>query len=270
MRFGITTFVTDEGISPQALGRAVEERGFEALFVAEHSHVPASRETPYPGGGELPRVYYRSLDPFVALAAAAASTERLLLGTAVAVLVQRDVIHTAKEVASLDLISGGRFVFGVGVGWNREEMRDHGTDPATRGRLLDEQLAALQAIWTQDVAEFHGEFVDFGPMYSWPKPVQRPHPPLYIGGGPAAARRAARIGAGWIPNGAATAADVPAQLALADGAPVMVSPVRRDAELISAYAEAGVERVNFMLGTKPADDTLRTLDRLATFADAFR
>jgi probable F420-dependent oxidoreductase len=271
MKFGITTFVTDEGISPHALGPAVEERGFDALFVAEHSHVPASRATPYPGGGELPRVYYRSLDPFVALTAVAVSTERLLLGTAVAILVQRDVIHTAKEVASLDLVSGGRVIFGAGVGWNREEMQDHGTDPRTRGALFDEQLAALRAIWTEELAEFHGRFVDFDPMYAWPKPVQQPHPPLYIGGGEAAARRAARLGAGWIPNGVPNPADIPAQLALAgDGVPVTISPVRRDPLVVSAYAEAGVERVNFMLGSKSEDETLRTLDRLAAFADGFR
>lgn len=270
MRLGITTFVTDEGIGPAALARAVEERGFDALFVAEHSHIPASRETPYPGGGELPRVYYRSLDPFVALTAAAVATERLLIGTAVLLPVQRDVIHMAKEVASLDHISGGRFIFGVGVGWNREEMADHGTDPRTRGALLDEQLRALQEIWANEKAEFHGRFVDFGPMYSWPKPLQRPHPPIYIGGGRAAAERAARFGVGWIPNGVPDAALVPAQIAMAAGQPVTVSPVRRDPAIIDAYAEAGAERVNLMLGSKPEADTLRTLDKLAAFADSFR
>lgn len=276
MDFGITTFVTDEGIGPAALGRAVEERGFDALFVAEHSHIPASRRSPYPGGGDLPRVYYRSFDPFVALTAAATATERLLIGTAVALVAQRDVIHTAKEVASLDHVSGGRFIFGVGVGWNREEMADHGTDPGTRGALLDEQLQALQQIWTQEQPEFHGEFVDFDPMFSWPKPVQRPHPPIYIGGGAAAVKRAAKFGAGWIPNGVAEAAHVAPQLELlaehAAGAevPVTVSPVRRDPATIEAYAAGGAERVVFMLGTKPEAESLRTLDKLAAFADSFR
>ncbi len=146
MKFGISTFVTDEGIRPDVLGAALEERGFDSLFLAEHSHIPVSRESPYPGGGDLPRVYYRTLDPFVALAAAATATSELLLGTGIALLIQRDLIHTAKEVASLDVISDGRALFGVGVGWNREEMRNHGTDPKTRGALIDEQLAALKEI----------------------------------------------------------------------------------------------------------------------------
>ncbi|MDT7575898.1 MAG: hypothetical protein QOH17_2231, partial [Pseudonocardiales bacterium] len=182
MKFGIATFITDEGIRPAALGRALEERDFSSLFIAEHSHIPAGRESPYPGGGELPRRYYRTLDPFVALAAVASVTSRLVLGTGIALLPQRDVIHTANEVASLDLVSDGRVAFGVGVGWNREEMRNHGTDPATRGALMDEQLAALKQIWTQDQAEFHGKHVDFDPIFLWPKPVQQPHPPIYLGG----------------------------------------------------------------------------------------
>lgn len=275
MKFGITTFVTDEGIHPAVLGKALEERGFDAMFVAEHSHIPASRETPYPAGGELPRVYYRSLDPFLALTAAATATERLLLGTGIALLIQRDVIHTAKEVASLDLISGGRFIFGVGVGWNREEMRDHGVDPRTRGALLDEQLLALKEIWGNETAEFHGKHIDFGPMYSWPKPGQRPHPPIYIGGdSEAALRRVGRLGDGWYPYGVADPADVPAQLArlaehAGEGVPVTVSPVGRKPALVNAYAEAGVERVNFFLGTKPEADTLRDLDKLAGFVAEF-
>ena len=173
MKIGINTFLTDEGISGPVLGRALEERGFESLFVAEHSHIPVSRRTPYPGGGDLPRMYYRAYDPFVALAAIASVTDRLILGTGVTLLIQRDVIHTANEVATLDRVSDGRVVFGVGVGWNREEMENHGTDPRTRGALVDEQLAALRAIWTQDEAEFHGKFIDFDPIYAWPKPIQR-------------------------------------------------------------------------------------------------
>src|SRR5436305_5356032 len=160
MKIGINTFLTDEGIEPTVLGPALEERGFESLFLAEHSHIPASRRTPYPAGGDLPRMYYRTLDPFVALTAVAVTTQRLRLGTGVALLPQRDVIHTAKEVVSVDRISGGRFIFGVGVGWNRDEMENHGTDPSTRGALVDEQLAALRLIWTEELAEFHGKFID--------------------------------------------------------------------------------------------------------------
>src|SRR3954468_17116994 len=201
MKFGISTFVTDEGIRPDVLGAALEERGFDSLFLAEHSHIPVNRESPYPGGGDLPRVYYRTLDPFVALSAAATATSELLLGTGIALLIQRDLIHTAKEVASLDVISDGRALFGVGVGWNREEMRNHGTDPKTRGALMDEQLAALKEIWTKDEAEFHGRHVDFDPIYAWPKPVQQPHPPIYLGGeSPAALRRLAAFGDAWLPR----------------------------------------------------------------------
>ncbi|GAA5064455.1 LLM class F420-dependent oxidoreductase [Nocardia callitridis] len=271
MKIGINTFVTDEAIGAAALGRALEERGFESLFLAEHSHIPASRKSPYPRGGELPRQYFRTLDPFVALGAIAAVTERLLLGTAVTLLIQRDVIHTAKEVASLDHLSGGRAVFGAGVGWNREEMADHGTDPRTRGALLDEQLAAIRAIWTDELAEYHGEFIDFDPLYAWPKPIQRPHPPIYIGGANAAAERAARHGVGWIPNGVTSATEVAEQLAVLDGRdiPVTACPVPADPTVLDAYAEAGVERVTLSLPTHPEADALRKLDEFAELAQRY-
>src|SRR5215208_7111578 len=153
MKFGISTFVTDEGVAPRALARAIEERGFDSLFVAEHTHIPLSRKSPWPRGGELPRRYYRTLDPFITLTAAAVTAEHLLLGTGVALVVERDPIITAKEVASLDLVSGGRVIFGVGVGWNREEMENHGTDPSTRGKLTDERILAMIGMWTKDKPE---------------------------------------------------------------------------------------------------------------------
>jgi probable F420-dependent oxidoreductase len=163
MGFGVLTFVTDEGIGPVELGRALEERGFEALFLAEHTHVPVDAKTPYPLGGPIPRKYHRTLDPFVALTAAAIATEKLVLGTGIALVPQRDPILTAKEVVSLDLVSGGRFRFGVGVGWLREEIANHGVDPSVRGRVADERLRAMIEIWTQEKAEFHGEFRKFRP-----------------------------------------------------------------------------------------------------------
>ncbi|HVW42353.1 MAG TPA: LLM class F420-dependent oxidoreductase, partial [Amycolatopsis sp.] len=210
MKLSISAFVTDEGIAAAPLARAAEERGFDALFVAEHSHIPVSRDTPHPGNG-LSRPYFRAADPFVTLAAAAAVTERLRLGTGISLLIQRDVIHTAKSVASLDLVSDGRVIYGVGVGWNREEMRNHGTDPRTRGALLDEQIQALRTIWTQDEAEFHGKHVDFDPIFSWPKPAGEV--PVYVGGNSeVAVARAMRLGTGWLPNAVRDAADVPAQL----------------------------------------------------------
>ncbi|PXY33033.1 LLM class F420-dependent oxidoreductase [Prauserella sp. PE36] len=274
MKFGVSTFLTDEGIRPDVLGRALEERGFDSLFVTEHSHIPASRESPYPGGGELPRIYYRTLDPFVALAGAATVTKNLLLGTGVALLPQRDVLHTANEVASLDLLSGGRFVFGVGVGWNREEMRNHGTDPRTRGRLMDEQLQALKALWTRERAEFHGEFVDFDPVYAWPKPVQRPHPPVYIGGeSPAALARLVAHGDGWLPRAETTPEEIRrvrkwlAEQGRPDVPVTMFAIGRRASADLAGWADAGVDRVTFYLPTKPEDETLRRLDEFTALTE---
>jgi probable F420-dependent oxidoreductase len=262
MQVGVATFSTDEGIGPADLGRALEERAFDSLLVTEHSHIPAGRETPYAGGGDLPWVYYRTLEPFIALTAAAVVTTRLLLATGVALVPQRDVIHTAKQVASLDLVSGGRFLFGVG--WNIEEMRSHGTDPARRGRRLDESLAAMKRIWTEERAEFHGEHVDFEPMFSWPKPVQRPHPPIYVGGGSKAAlRRVVEPGDGWLALGASP--DVVAQTRkhFADQG-------RDDVTVVffgcPPKAEAGVDHLTLMLPTLPKDATLSTLDRYAELA----
>jgi probable F420-dependent oxidoreductase len=171
MRLGVFTFLNDTGIGPVDAAVALETRGFGSLFVTEHSHIPVNTKTPYPMGGPIPPQYYRTLDPFVALTAAAVATETLLLGTGISLVTQRDPIQTAKEVASLDLVSQGRFQFGVGVGWLREEIANHGVDPRVRGRVMDERLRAMIEIWTKDEAAFHGEYVDFDPIYSWPKPV---------------------------------------------------------------------------------------------------
>ncbi|GLY69826.1 LLM class F420-dependent oxidoreductase [Amycolatopsis taiwanensis] len=269
MKYGVATFVTDYGIGPAALGTALEERGFDALLVSEHSHIPVSRETPYPGGGELPRRYFRTLDPFVALTAAASVTSNLLLGTGVVLLVQRDVIHTAKEVSSLDLVSGGRVLFGVGAGWNREEMRNHGTDPRTRGALLDERIEALKAIWTHDEAEFHGRFVDFDPIFQWPKPVQKPHPPIYVGGEtPRALARLAAHGDGWMPRGGTDPGEIRRVREWLAGqgrehVPVTVFAGATDQRTLAGYAEAGVERVTFLLPSLPESESLSELDQLA-------
>ena len=272
MRFGVSTFITDEGIRPDVLGRALEERGFSSLFLAEHSHIPVRRESPYPAGGELPRRYYRTLDPFVALTAAAAVTSRLTLGTGIALLPQRDVIHTAKQVASLDFLSDGRVAFGVGVGWNREEMRNHGTDPATRGALMDEQLAALKQIWTTEEAEFHGKHVDFDPIYLWPKPVQQPHPPIYLGGesGPAL-RRLATYGDAWLPRSHTPPQEIRrVREWLAEqgreGLTFTVFGADTNEARLAGFAEAGVDEITLNLETLPEADTLRSLDALAAVA----
>ncbi|OLT11544.1 LLM class F420-dependent oxidoreductase [Actinomadura sp. CNU-125] len=269
MKFGVSTFVTDEGIGATALGRALEERGFGSLFLAEHTHIPVKRESPWPGGDELPRMYYRTLDPFVVLSAIAGVTERLRLGTGIALIVQRDPIVLAKEVASLDLISGGRAMLGVGAGWNREEMRNHGTEPKTRMRLLRERVLAVKELWTKDEAEFHGEFVDFDPVFSYPKPVQDPHPPVLIGGaGPTTPDRVVEFGDGWMPIYGRGTDALAAQIAdirerAGRPVPVTVFGVPRSPRAVEELAAAGVDEVLFNLKTEPEADTLRRLDKLA-------
>ena len=201
MRIGVTLFTTDRSIGPVTLAQEVEARGFHSLYIPEHTHIPVSRRTPWPGGGPLPKEYAHTLDPFVGLAAAAAVTKRLKLGTGICLVIQRDPIQTAKSVASLDQVSGGRFLFGIGAGWNAEEMGDHGTEFKTRFTVMRERVEAMKAIWTKSKPEYHGKFVDFSPMMTWPKPVQKPHPPVIVGGAfPYGARRAIAYGDGWIPH----------------------------------------------------------------------
>ena len=274
MKFGISTFVTDEGISPGALARAIEGRGFDSLFIAEHTHIPLSRKSPYPRGGELPREYYRTLDPFVTLTAAAAATEHVLLGTGVALMVERDPIVTAKEVASLDLVSGGRMIFGVGVGWNREEMENHGTDPRVRGKLMNERIRAMIEIWTKDEAEFHGQYVDFDPIGLWPKPLQRPYPPIYVGGGRRAFSKIVEFGDAWLANGLAPDTLEPMLGELKEVAgrdvPVTVFGASSTPEVLEAYMRLGVERALLSLPTLPEGETLDQLDNLARSAATLR
>lgn len=276
MELGVLTFITDEGIGPAELGVALEERRFESLFVAEHTHIPACNASPYPGGGPIPRKYHRTLDPFVALTAAAVATQTLVVGTGIALVPQRDPIVTAKEVVSLDLVSAGRFRFGVGVGWLREEVANHGVDPAVRGRVADERLDAMIAIWTQEQAEFHGEFVDFDPIYCWPKPVTQPHPQVYVGGGPASFARIARLGAGWIalsPSADVLARPLEKLRAVAGpNVPVIVCQWGAAApDVVAGYRDLGVERVLLELPTEPRDQTLRLLDEMqAEFGDLVR
>ena len=268
MRFGVLTFVTDEGIGPAELGTALEQRGFESLFVAEHTHIPVNTKTPYPSGGPIPRKYYRPLDPFVSLAAAAVATETLILGTGIALIPERDPIVTAKEVASLDLVSTGRFRLGVGVGWLREEVANHGVDPAVRGRVTDERVRAMIEIWTHEQAEFHGKYVDFDPIYCWPKPVTKPYPPVYVGGGPASFKRIARLKAGWIalsPSPELLSGPLGELRAIA-GSDVPVTVCQwgeQTAKAVEGYRDLGVERVLLELPTVQRDDTLRCLDGMA-------
>ncbi|MGH7121255.1 MAG: LLM class F420-dependent oxidoreductase [Acetobacteraceae bacterium] len=200
MRSGATMFFTEYSMTPAALGRALEERGFESVWAPEHSHIPLSRKTPYPSGGPLPEKYYDTMDPFVSLTAAAAATKTLKVATGICLVAQRDAIQTAKLVSSIDQVSGGRFLFGVAIGWNQDEMENHGTVYATRAKLVRERIEAMKEIWTKEHAEYHGTFVNFGPMIARPQPVQKPHPPVIVGGAfPQGARRALRYGDGWMP-----------------------------------------------------------------------
>jgi probable F420-dependent oxidoreductase len=268
MKFGIAIFPTDYAISMSELAPAVEQLGFESLWVAEHSHIPASRESRWPGGADLPKHYWHTLDPFVALTVAAQASKTLRIATGICLVVQRDPIHTAKQVASLDHISNGRFLFGVGAGWNREEMADHGTDFSTRMKLLRERVEAMKAIWTQDEAEYHGEMVDFGPMWSWPKPIQKPHPPVLLGGsGPSVLKRVIAYADGWMPNRGDDIGRIPELQELAQAAgrgpiPVTVYP-KATPEEIEKYSAAGVERCIWYVPPDGRDQALAKLEDLA-------
>lgn len=275
MKFGISTFVNDDSIDTVSLARAIEERGFESLVIAEHTHIPASRESAYPLGGELPKIYYRTLDPFVTLAAAAAVTSTIELFTGIALLIQRDPIITAKEAASIDLISGGRFVFGVGAGWNLEEMRDHGTDPKTRGALLDERIEAIKALWTDEPAEYHGEYVDFPSSYIRPKSVRQPHPPIYIGGNSnATMKRVVRHEAGWISNPfpieEVTRRVEQLRGAAAYDVPLAMFGTPNNLEYWCAAEDLGFGQLALLLPTKPRDESLRLLDDYAARVAQYR
>jgi probable F420-dependent oxidoreductase len=200
MKTGLLMFSTDYAIHPAELARAAEERGFESLLFPEHTHIPTSRRTPWPGGATLPKEYSHTNDLFVALSFAAAATSKLKIGTGICLVVEHDPITLAKQVATLDSLSGGRLLFGIGGGWNREEMENHGTDFTTRWAILTERVAAMKAIWTSDEASFHGRHVDFDPIWSWPKPVQKPHPPILLGSGSARGRqRVVDFCDGWMP-----------------------------------------------------------------------
>jgi probable F420-dependent oxidoreductase len=268
MKHGVAIFATDEGIRPAELALRAEELGFESLFFPEHTHIPASRTSAAPRGGELPREYSHTLDPFVALMCAATATARLRLGTGICLLVERDPITTAKTAATLDYLSGGRLLLGVGAGWNLEEMENHGTDPSRRFGLLKERVEAIKAIWTEEEASYHGRYVGFDRIWAWPKPVQRPHPPVMIAGnGPKVIDRVLAYGDEWLPepeDGLVHRMHELTERARAAGRdPVPITVYGTDPADVDAYAEAGAHRCVYWLPPRGHEDTVRRLEELA-------
>ena len=278
MLVGAFMFVTDYSMRPDELARLLEERGFESLWVPEHTHIPASRLSPWPGGADLPQEYWHSYDPFVALSAAAAVTTKLKLGTGICLIVERDPITTAKEIASLDMLSDGRFMFGIGGGWNAEEMENHGTNYRRRWRLLRERILAMKAIWTEDEAEFHGEFVNFDKLWAYPKPVQKPHPPIFMGGdGPTTFNRVVDFCDGWMPIAGRPGQEgsLAEKIALLrrqaeeagrDPASLPISLYwmgRPQEDTIERVEEAGVDRIIFGLPSAQRDEVMPRIDQCA-------
>ncbi|MBA3249957.1 MAG: LLM class F420-dependent oxidoreductase [Geodermatophilaceae bacterium] len=280
MDYGVVSFVTDYSISPAELARVAEDLGFESMFVTEHTHIPASRESPWPGGAELPREYSHTLDPFVALATAAAVTTTLRIGTGVCLVAQHDPIVLAKQVASLDHLSGGRVLLGVGAGWNREEMLNHGVDPSTRFGRMREHVEAMRAIWTQDEASYAGRHVSFERIWSWPKPARPGGPPVLVGGsGPKVFDRVLAYGDGWTPIGRQTGdlseigdriAELQERAAAAgrDRIPVTVYGGSTNPDTLGRFSAIGVDRVLHLLPSAGADDVVPLLQQIAAAHDA--
>jgi probable F420-dependent oxidoreductase len=274
MHTGVTIFATDYAIRIDELAREVESRGFESLFVPEHTHIPTSRRSPFGGGAELPKEYWHTLDPFVGLMAAAGVTKNLKLGTGICLIIERDTITTAKSVATLDMLSGGRFLFGIGAGWNAEEMENHGTDFKTRYHKMREQVLAMKEIWTKDEPAYHGTYVNFDPIWSWPKPAQRPHPPVLLGGESGhTLQRVVDYCEGWFPRGRAHEKILPGLEDLKARAAragrdmktisVNVFGAAPDEKILDTYRKAGITRAIFRLPSEGRDTILPMLDKLA-------
>ncbi len=274
MKYGIIIFPIENAIPLVQLAVAAEQRGFDALLLPEHTHIPTSRRSPYIGGGDLPPEYRRIPDPFIALAGVAAATSKIKLGTAVCLVVEHDPIVLAKQVATLDRLCGGRFIFGVGAGWNAEEMANHGTDFKTRWKLLRERVGAMKAIWTQEEPEYHGELVNFDPIWSYPKPAQKPHPPVFLGGhGSAAIKRVIDYCDGWMPilhlmpDLLGDLAQMRRRAEEAGRDPTSIKTILmgapRDRARLDQLEAAGIDCSVFQLRPAGADVVLPSLDRAA-------
>jgi len=278
MRIGLFYFPTDYGVNIGELARAAEDRRFESLFLPEHTHIPKSRRTPYPGGGELPRAYSHTHDPFVALSFAAAATKKLLLGTGICLVPQRDPIVTAKCVASLDELSGGRFIFGIGGGWNVDEMENHGAQYETRFKLMRERILAMKALWTEDEATYHGQMVNFDPVWMYPKPCQKPHPPVLLGGSSDyTLKRVVEFCDGWLPiarpgfdpKQAVERLRQAASTANRDLSTLSITVFGAPAEkaALDAFREAGIERALLAVPDLSRNEIMDLLDRRAPLVD---
>jgi probable F420-dependent oxidoreductase len=277
MRVGAFYFPADYGINMAELAKALEDRGFDSLFVPEHTHIPASRKSPFPGGGELPKRYSHTHDPFVALAFAAAATKKLKLGTGILLVPQHEPIVTAKAIASLDQLSGGRFIFGIGGGWNVEEMENHGAKYQTRFKQMREHVLAMKELWTKEEASYDGEFVKFDRVWSWPKPAQQPHPPIILGGETDhTLRRVIEYCDGWFPRprgGFDVVKGVAHLRQMAEKAgrdPSTITTIvfgsANDAKVLESYDKAGIQSALLAIPDDSRDEILRYLDKIAPLA----
>jgi probable F420-dependent oxidoreductase len=279
MKFGVSIFPTHYSIGPAEVAKAAEEAGLESLWFPEHTHIPTTTRFPA-GDGTVPEHYRSTLDPFVAFGAAASVTKTIKLATGIALIPQRDPITLAKEVATLDLVSGGRVILGIGAGWNEPETRNHGTDFDHRFKVMRERILAMKELWTKDEAEYHGDTVDFGPTWSWPKPIQKPHPPIVVGGaGPHTLQRVVNYADGWMPIGFGGIPAIAAQvvelrkLATAAGKPmpeVTIFGAPFDVDAIGKGAEAGIDRIVWGLDSAPATQILPLLEKFGKAAAAHR
>jgi probable F420-dependent oxidoreductase len=281
MEYGVLMFATDYAIRPDELARAAEERGFESIWFPEHTHIPASRKSPWPGGPELPKEYWHTHDLFVALSMAAAVTKKIKIGSGICLVIERDTILLAKEVATLDFLSNGRFLLGIGGGWNAEEMENHGTNFKTRWKRLRESIEAMKVIWSQDNPAYQGQLINFDPIWSWPKPMQKPHPPIFLGGhGEKALKRVVKYCDGWMPI-PVRAGDMKKEIdqlhALAKAAgrdpgtiSITLYGVPPDPDALRSYAAMGIDRAIFGLPPAPAERVLPILDRCAEAMRAAR